>query len=522
MSQHRQSTESLTNSADSERFFELLLETAPDALIVTNRNGQITVANAQAEELFGYARDDLLGKPIEILVPERLTNAHVDVREQYLQDPRLRAMGAAKDLFGRRSDGAEFPVEVSLSPLKLRGEVFISSVIRDVSDRNNMERKLVAARKEAELANKANSAFLAAASHDLRQPVQALNLLNGVLRRIVSEPKALEVIDSQSQSLTAMTNLLNSLLDISRLDAGAVAPEFEDFPIRQLIDRLSAEFSREASQKGLKFEASSCDAIVRSDPNLLTEIIQNLVSNGIRYTINGSVEIRCTVEAEHCKIEIRDTGIGIDADQMDDIFKEFHQCKTVGATTEGFGLGLAIVRRLSDLLAHKIEVHSVPDEGSSFSVSVDVVAVRENAVGDSDAVPTKLSPVTGNEFVLLIEDDLAVATALKMLFEAEGYRIGLASSMDEAFAVVEHYTESPDLIVSDYHLFGEATGVDTINALREDQGRSIPAIVITGDTSNLVDDASRVSNCKILSKPVNPEDLLKLAIQTIRLGKTPN
>ena len=211
-----------------------------------------------------------------------------------------------------------------------------------------MENEIIAARQDAERANKANSAFLAAASHDLRQPVQALSLLNGALRRTVKDEKALQMIDSQAHSLTAMTNLLNSLLDISRLDAGAVTPELEDFPIRRLIDRLSDEFSRQAHHHGLEFVSESCPAVVNSDPNLLAEIIQNFVSNAIRYTDRGSVRLGCQVRDGMCVVSVTDTGIGIEGDQLQEIFREFHQCKTPGASKEGFGLGLAIVKRLSD------------------------------------------------------------------------------------------------------------------------------------------------------------------------------
>ena len=187
-------------------------------------------------------------------------------------------------------------MEISLSPVETDGGRFISSVIRDVTVRKQMEQDIIAARQAAERANKANSAFLAAASHDLRQPVQALSLLNGALRRTVKDERALQMIENQDASLTAMTNLLNSLLDISRLDAGAVTPEFEEFPMQRLIDRLSAEFARQAQHKGLEFESESCDAVVRSDPNLLAEVITNLVSNAIRYTDKGSVKLACVEE----------------------------------------------------------------------------------------------------------------------------------------------------------------------------------------------------------------------------------
>jgi protein-histidine pros-kinase len=282
------------SAADApEVYFRNLLESAPDAMIIVDHDGRIAIVNSQTIKMFGYRRDTLVGQPIEMLLPEVLRDAHAGHRANYVAKPRVRRMGLGMELAGRRADGSTFPVEISLSPVTSAAGMFVSSVIRDVTERKTMEKELIVARQIAERANKANTAFLAAASHDLRQPVQALSLLNGALRRTVETPLALEMIESQRHSLDAMTNLLNSLLDISRLDAGAVTPEIEDFPIQRLIDRLSAECSRQARQKGLQFCADNCSSIVRSDPNLLAEIIQNLVSNAIRYTDHGSVSMTC-------------------------------------------------------------------------------------------------------------------------------------------------------------------------------------------------------------------------------------
>ena len=351
---------------ESETWFRTLLDSAPDAMIIVDEAGDISTVNNQTVQVFGYERDELQGQKIEMLLPDRIRRQHLGHRAAYVQDADVRPMGIGLDLVARRKNGSEFPVEISLSPVKMGSATFVSSVIRDVTERKKMEQEIIAAQQAAERANKANSAFLAAASHDLRQPVQALSLLNGALRRTVKDERALEMIENQEHSLTAMTNLLNSLLDISRLDAGAVTPELEEFPMQRLIDRLSAEFARQAAHKGLKFESESCQALVRSDPNLLSEIIQNLISNAIRYTDKGVVKLRCVESDGRCSIEVADTGIGIENDQIDAIFKEFHQLKSPGSNKEGFGLGLAIVRRLADLLGHDIDVQSTPGRGSCF------------------------------------------------------------------------------------------------------------------------------------------------------------
>jgi PAS domain S-box-containing protein len=490
-------------------------------MIIIDHYGKIAIVNGQAEEMFGYSREDMMGQEVELLLPDALHDRHLSHRARYARDPHLRPMGVGMELHARRKDGSVFPVEISLSPVTSASGSFVSSVIRDVTDRKKMERDLITARQAAERANKANSAFLAAASHDLRQPVQALSLLNGALRRTVKEKLALEMVESQQHSLDAMTNLLNSLLDISRLDAGAIEPEIEEFPIQRLIDRLSAEFSRQAMQKQLKFDACNCKSIVRSDPNLLGEIIQNLISNAIQYTDRGSVSLSCHENDGHLRVGITDTGIGIEPDQIDEIFQEFYQIKTPGQDKEGFGLGLAIVKRMADLLDHNISVQSDSGTGSTFSVIVPIVAQsrtpKEKDGGESvDDVET---PAFG--LIILIEDDVQVANAWGLLLEAEGFRVATAASAKEARAVVEHLDAPPELIISDFHLLDGSTGVEAVADIRRRFARIIPAFIVSGDTSKMVQEARSTENCAIMNKPVNTDHLLKVAKVAIATGIVP-
>ena len=511
-------------SADdtSEAYFRNVLESAPDAMVIIDHFGKITVVNGQAERMFGYSRKELLGQEVEMLLPEKLRNRHISHRAAFAANPQLRPMGSDLELHGRRSDGSEFPVEISLSPFSSASGAFISSVIRDVTSRKEMEADLISARQEALRANKANTAFLAAASHDLRQPVQALALLNGALRRTIKDELALEMIDSQQHSLDAMTNLLNSLLDISRLDAGKVEPEFEDFRIQRLIDRLFAEFSRQARHKGLKFEADTCEkVIIRSDPNLLGEIIQNFVSNAIRYTDKGEVKLSCREDDGDLWIDVSDTGIGIDEAQLEEIFLEFHQIKTPGVDKEGFGLGLAIVKRLAELLEHQIDVKSDPGTGSTFSVRLPIVGQRGAREKTEAESPEDITPnVSG--MIMLIEDDIKVANAWGLLLEAEGFRVATAASAVEAGAVVQHLSTPPDLIISDFHLLDGSTGVEAVAMVREAYDRNIPAFIVTGDTSKLVLEARATPNCIIMNKPVNTDQLLQNAINAIESGEVPD
>ncbi len=511
----------ITADNTSETYFRNILESAPDAMIIVDHYGKISIVNAQAEKMFGYSREEMLGQEVEFLLPEDLHDRHLSHRASYAGDPHLRPMGVGMELHGGRKDGSVFPVEISLSPVTSASGSFVSSVIRDVTDRKKMEQDLITASEAAERANKANSAFLAAASHDLRQPVQALSLLNGALRRTVKEPLALEMVKSQRHSLDAMTNLLNSLLDISRLDAGAIEPEIEDFPIQRLIDRLSAEFSRQTLQKGLKFDACSCTTMVRSDPNLVSEIIQNFVSNAIRYTDKGEVRLRCHEKNGNLCIDVTDTGIGIAADQIGEIFQEFHQIKTPGTNKEGFGLGLAIVKRLADLLEHKIEVESNPGSGSTFSICIPIVTKPQSGRGAQGSADTADADTEVSGLIILIEDDVIVANAWGLLLEAEGFRVATAASAKEALALVHHLDGPPDLIISDFHLLGGSTGVEAVARIRKEFDRIIPAFIVSGDTSKIVQDAKLTRNCAIMNKPVNTDRLLKAARIAITTGSVP-
>jgi CheY-like chemotaxis protein len=260
--------------------------------------------------------------------------------------------------------------------------------------------------------------------------------------------------------------------------------------------------------------------VINSDPNLLAEIIQNFVSNAIRYTDKGSVRLACEESESLCVIKVTDTGIGIAEDQLDDIFREFHQCKAPGASKEGFGLGLAIVKRLSDLLGLVLQVESHIGKGSTFSVSIPIVA---------DAADTEEGEVTGDTaeheemsgLVILIEDDVNVANAWGLLLEAEGYEVATAASASEAQALLNHVTETPALLISDFHLLDGSTGVEAVSAIREYFDAPIPAFIVSGDTSKVVKDARLLDNCTLMCKPIDTNRLLAAARHAVAKGVVP-
>jgi len=484
--------------------FEELLDAAPDALLVSATDGTIRYANAQAEALFGYSRDELIGRQVEDLIPARLSSVHREHRLSYEKSPRVRAMGHGGELLARGRDGTEIPVEIRLGPLKTPSGALISTVIRDVTERRVIQQATVAARAEAERANRAKSAFLAMASHDLRQPLQSLVLLTDVLRREARSPRLRSAVEAQASALHSVMGLLNALLDVSKLEAGAVSPRIADVGVQPLFERLSATFAHLAHGKGLELRVQPTAETVRSDAVLLERMIQNLLANAVRYTDRGVVELRCRADADECYIEVEDTGPGIPADQFDVIFQEFSRLP--GAPEEGLGLGLAIVRRTADLLGHRVEVHSTLGEGSCFAICVQR---SYGVVHPAERTRASSGRPRESRTILAVDDDEMIGMALRMLLEAEGYVVDVAHSVDEARDRLER-RRAPDLVLTDYRLGRRGkTGFDVIEVARELGSTEMPVIMMTGDTSPKVAAAARVLDGVVLiAKPFTADELL--------------
>jgi two-component system, sensor histidine kinase len=489
------------------------LEDAPDAMLIVGAAGTIRFANQSVEALFGHTHDELMGRSIEALIPERFRAGHVKYRGQFEKAHTPRAMGGHRlDLFGLRADGSEFPAEISLKPVHCDGEWLTIAAIRDVTHRAMEQRELKEAREEAERANLAKSRFLATASHDLRQPLQALALLTGTLRRVVQDrPAAMEALAQQEQTITSMSRLLNALLDISKLESAAVKPDPSDFIVSTLFEELRREFASFADSKGLGFQVTPCEDCVHSDASLVGQILRNLVSNAIRYTQKGLVALRCLHQEDPAfvRIEVLDTGTGIPADQLGYIYDEFFQ---VGGphnpAREGYGLGLSIVQRLVRLLGLKLDVQSEVGRGSVFALTLP--AGRKPVARAEEVEPQSLpqkGPTTAR--IVLVEDDAAVRNATRMLLNAEGYDVAAVASEAAALAQVRH-DPGIDLLVTDYHLGDGETGTQVIAGVRHALGRPLKAVLITGDTSSALRNLAPDPLMRIASKPINAEELLRL------------
>jgi two-component system, sensor histidine kinase len=492
----------------SSELVRSVLDSAPDAMIIIDARGVILFANRQVSALFQYSPEELRGQKVELLLPERFRARHSGHREAYARQERVRPMGAGLDLFGTRRDGSEFPVEISLSPISQDGEKLVAAAIRDVTERKQVQHALEDARREAEHANLAKSRFLATASHDLRQPLQTLGLLNGALRRMVRDEECREVLKEQDAAIDAMSRLLNALLDISKLESGAIKLEPTDFPIAPLLEELRREFTGVAGDKGLRLAIDASNACVHSDAALVSQVLRNLLSNAIKYTRQGSVELRCAKQGERLRLEVRDTGVGIAPDQVGLIFDEFYQIGvSPNSSRDGYGLGLSIVQRIVKLLDIPIHVSSVPSSGSVFAIELPAASAAgtETAAGARPA--TRTNPEVLHR-ILLVEDEPGVRNAMRMLFKIEGYGVVTAASAEEALRLLRE--EEIDLLVTDYHLEGGRTGTQVIAAARETRGPSFNAVLVTGDTSSVVRELQGDAHLRITSKPINSDELLEM------------
>jgi len=484
-----------------------LLSAAPDPTVIVNRQGTIIYANARVTEVLGHSNEELIGKAVEVLLPESVRSLHPGHRENFFSNPKSRAMGSTLDLYALHKDGRELPVEISLSPVETSDGVLISSAIRDVSAQKEIEQQLVEA-------NRAKSRFLAAASHDLRQPIQTLNLLNGAAKKTATDSTHLKIIDKQQKSLDSMSNLLNALLDISKLEAGIVKPDMTDCAVHNIFEMLNARFEEQAQDKGLDLIVDKCHGVARSDTHLLTQILENLISNAIRYTKEGFVRLRCIHGQIGIRIEVMDTGLGISPDELDCIFDEFHQVNSGSDRPEGLGLGLSIVKRTAKLLGCSVDVKSSPGEGSSFFINVP-------EGNKSNIVPAEVErpslPAVTEGRILIVDDEPAVVDATSMLLEVEGFDVVSAASLEQVKKCISDADNPPDLLITDYHLRSGETGLAVVEAVRSRLNSDIPVILLSGDTSKRIA-LAELEEITFFTKPVDVDALLLEVHRLLGLG----
>ncbi len=488
----------------SEERFRTLVEEAPDAILLYDVDkARLVAGNKAAERLFGVSRDDLFEtEPQRFYAPEQPDGRPAS--ESFSEHNR-RALAGEVVTFERRIRrpcGEDRVCRVTLVRLPSTTGLLRSSLV-DITEQKRIESETAAAKAEAERAYQAKSKFLAAASHDLRQPVQSLVLQMGLAeRQIADNPRALETLGRMRGSLEGLNSLLTAILDISWFDAGVEA-EPEAVDLRALIHRLAIEFKPKADGLGLTLRVAPRELWAMADPALLERALRNLIDNALRYTPTGGVLLGLRRRGGRVRIDVIDTGIGVPDLKREDIFEEFVQIHNPGRQLgQGLGLGLAIVARIAKVIGAAIEVSSKENRGSRFSLTLPAAEAATSVRGASAD-----DPQDPGGRVLIVEDNLIVRHALEALLADWGYETVAAADGEHALALAEKDGWRFGCIVTDQRLGAGLSGVETAKEILRRSGRALPALVLTGDTARENIAEIRASGFEVIHKPIASEPL---------------
>ncbi|CDF93595.1 Sensory box histidine kinase/response regulator [Pseudomonas sp. SHC52] len=390
-------------------------------------------------------------------------------------------------------------------------------LLREIDERSRVELRLREAKREAEQANLSKTKFLAAVSHDLLQPLNAARLFTSALLERREPVANAHLVRNVSNSLQDVENLLGTLVDISKLDAGVIKADIAPFALSELLDNLAAEYAQVARSEGLALRFVPCSVLVRSDMQLLARILRNLLSNAIRYTPSGRVVLGCRRHGQRVSIQVWDSGIGIAEERLEEIFQEFKRGDVQRPNQDrGLGLGLAIVEKIAGILGHRIHVRSWPGKGSMFAIDVPLSATAPKPVPCVDMSEPMLERLRGAR-IWVLDNDAAICAGMRTLLEGWGCRVITALSEQDLVRQVDSDHAEVDLLIADYHLDNDQNGVDAVARINARRRSAIPAMLITANYSNELKQQIRERGHTLMHKPVRPMKL-KIAMSHL-LGK---
>lgn len=511
----------------SDAQYKRIIEGTEDLVTTVTSDGVLTFVNHMSTKFFGLSPKDCIGRLAFDFI-------HPEDRERTLKSFQgWASQKVPSATFQNRQVSLSDEVHSMMWTINLQYDqegnlLSINSIARDVTAmkeiekelqeaHDNLEQRVETRTEELAQANLAKTKFLAAASHDLRQPLQAINLFLSVLTDREYDSKNREIINRIGLSVHGLDELLNALLDVSKLEAELVVPEQRQFAIGDVLDRLASEFRQVAKESGIEFRTVACKANVFSDPVLLDNILRNILANAIKYTEQGKILLGCRHRNGSLLIEVWDTGIGISNEHQEQIFQEFFQ---VGNSSrdqkKGLGLGLSIVSKTAALLGHRIAVQSVAGKGTVFSVEMPITDLRTK--NTKHEVPKQIPRLLGHPLVVVIEDNLDVQDSIKVLLKSWGCRVLAVPCVDRDEMIrcqscescnelFKPTTATPELIIADYNLTDGMTGIEAVDIVNEHFKAEIPAFLLTGDINPEHLITIEKSGLPVLHKPIKGEVL---------------
>lgn len=508
--------------------YKWLFENALHGIFQADLRGGFVACNPAMARICGYdSPEQLRARVIRLREQLFCSSSEFDaIRQALLDEGSL----SARETRFQRSDQTPVHVAVTLLRRPDLGPEVVEAFVADITDRvqarqkleqlnAELERRVEERTEELQNANRSKDKYLAAASHDLLQPLNAARLMISALQDSHLPDKEGRMVEQVHRALEGAEDLLADLLDISKLDQQAMKPDLVYTDMDALVRGLGAEFEAVAENAGLDFRVRSLPAMVQTDQRMLTRIIRNLLSNAFRYTRTGGVLLALRRRADTLKVEVWDTGVGIEPAKLRDVFREFHQIVPQGSGgRQGVGLGLAIVERMVRVLDYRIDVASRPDTGSRFTLTLPLASAPSLQAWFRPVIPEPPGNGFGGVSVLVIDNEPAVLESMQALLERWGCRVMTATSRVQALERLAQDGGRPDALLVDYHLDHDLTGFDAIYGVRKYLKADIPAAVITADRSDEVRSLLRAQYLPALNKPVKPNRLRALLTSLLATG----